>query len=81
MIEIVDPLKGLTWHNVVPACRACSYHKRNGFDTAIKRVREYLAANANRNEDDISLEYLYESEDEEPYVPPLLHWFFRAGGD
>jgi hypothetical protein len=31
----------------------------------------YLAANVNRSEDDINLEYHHESEDDEPYVPPL----------
>jgi hypothetical protein len=71
VIEVMNPYQGLVWSNIVPACRSCSYIKRTGFGTVQKRIEEYLLANRDRSEEDISLEYHYESEDDEPYVPPL----------
>ncbi len=78
-IETMNPVEGLTWHNVVPACRACSYHKRNGFEVARLRVQQYLTANANRTEDDINLEFLYEDDDHEPSIlGPMPEWMQRS---
>lgn len=71
VIEMMNPYEGLVWSNIAPACRSCSYIKRAGFGTVQKRIEEYLLANAGRSESDISLEYHYENEDDEPYVPPL----------
>lgn len=70
-IEMINPLAGLVWDNIVPMCRSCSQIKRTGWHNACTRIMTYLAANVNRSEDDINLEYHHESEDDEPYVPPL----------
>jgi hypothetical protein len=72
-IAMVNPLAGLTWENTAPICRVCSLHKRQGFDTAQRRVQSYLAANCNRTEDDIRLEY--DSDEEEIYIPDPLPIF------
>jgi len=69
-IAMVDPLRGLVWENVVPACRSCMVHKRHGFESALQRVRQYLSANSSRTEEDIRLEYSGEEPDE-VYVPDL----------
>lgn len=70
-IAMINPRAGLIWENIAPICRICSIHKRNGFETAQKRVEEYLLANTGSSEDDINLEYHYERDDDEPYVRPL----------
>lgn len=44
LIEMINPVKGLVYDNVVPACRACSKHYRRGFNTAEQRVKEFLAS-------------------------------------
>lgn len=61
-IEPMNPFAGLTWSNIVPACRSCSYIKRTGFGVVQKRILEYLLSNQNRDESDINLEYYYETE-------------------
>lgn len=71
MIEPMNPFAGLTWQNVVPACRSCSFIKRTGFGTVQKRVMEYLLSNVGRDESDINLEYLYESEDSLDIIAPV----------
>jgi hypothetical protein len=43
VIEIVDECKGLTHNNVVPACRVCSHYRKQPFEQAEMRVRQYLA--------------------------------------
>lgn len=70
-IEPMNPFAGLTWHNVVPACRSCSYLKRTGFGTVQKRIEEYLLANKDRDESSINLEYLYEPEDGLDIIAPV----------
>lgn len=42
VIERVEPSEGLTYANVVPACRACSKWWREGYDRMAMRVRKYL---------------------------------------
>jgi hypothetical protein len=44
IIEMVDPIKGLVYGNVIPACRACHVHKKHGFNTAEQRVKDFLAS-------------------------------------
>jgi hypothetical protein len=44
IIEMVNIDKGLVYDNVVPSCKACSHHKRYGFDVARERVRWYLSS-------------------------------------
>jgi len=58
VIEMVDPAKGLIYDNVVPSCKACSHHKRYGFDVAEDRVKWYLSSdreqhNTPQNEEEI----------------------------
>lgn len=62
VIEIVFRSAGLTWNNIIPACRSCSEIKRVGWEKACVRVMQYLAANEDRTEEDISLEYFAETE-------------------
>lgn len=42
VIEMVSPDKGLVYDNVVPACRACSKRRKEGYEEAEDRVRVYL---------------------------------------
>jgi hypothetical protein len=42
VIEIVERDRGLTYENVVPACRACSTRRHEGYQYAEDRVRFYL---------------------------------------
>lgn len=70
-IEPMNPFAGLTWSNVVPACRSCSYLKRTGFGTVQKRIEEYLLANKDRDESSINLEYIYEDPDEDYTIAPV----------
>lgn len=42
VIEMISPNKGLTYDNVVPACRACSKRRNEGYETAEYRVKQYL---------------------------------------
>jgi len=69
-IEIISPLGGLVWDNIVPMCRSCSQIKHVGWDNTCTRIMTYLTANTGRSEDDINLEYLYES-DEAPDIAPV----------
>lgn len=41
-IEMVNPIAGFTWENVVPICRACAVHKHHSFEDAQTRVQAYL---------------------------------------
>lgn len=50
IIEMVEPAKGLVYDNVVPSCKACSHHKRYGFDVAEDRVRQYLSSDRVQHE-------------------------------
>jgi hypothetical protein len=43
VIEIVDERKGLSHNNVVPSCRVCSHYRKQPFEQAEIRVRQYLA--------------------------------------
>src|SRR5437879_1602486 len=43
VIEMVRPSEGLTYDNVVPACRACSRLRKEGHENAEERVRLYLS--------------------------------------
>lgn len=43
VIEMVSRDKGLIYDNVVPACRACSKRRREGYEEAEDRVRVYLS--------------------------------------
>lgn len=63
-IAMLNPIAGLVWENVVPVCRSCSQHLHHGFETALKKAREYLTANVGRTEEDIRLEDV-ELDDEE----------------
>jgi hypothetical protein len=42
VIERFIPVHGLTYHNVIPACRACSHRRKEGYDKAEIRVGHYL---------------------------------------
>jgi hypothetical protein len=42
VIEMVNKDRGLTYDNVVPACRACSKRRGEGYHCAEDRVRFYL---------------------------------------
>jgi hypothetical protein len=44
VIELVSRDKGLVYDNVVPACRACSRRRQDGYEEAEDRVRVYLTA-------------------------------------
>jgi hypothetical protein len=68
-IEMMNPYQGLTWSNIVPACRSCSHIKRTGFGAIQQRIEKYLLANQGRDESDINLEFLYEPED----TPDIAH--------
>lgn len=70
-IEPMNPYAGLTWSNIVPACRSCSYIKRTGFGVVQQRILQYLLANKDRSEDDINLEFLYEPEDGPDIIAPV----------
>jgi len=43
VIEMVERNKGLVYDNVVPACRACSKRRQEGYEEAEDRVRIYLS--------------------------------------
>lgn len=43
VIEMISRDKGLVYHNVVPACRACSKRRQEGYEEAEDRVRVYLS--------------------------------------
>lgn len=42
VIEMVSHDKGLVYDNVIPACRACSKRRKEGYEEAEDRVRVYL---------------------------------------
>jgi len=42
-IEMVAPDDGLTYANVVPCCQSCHVRRDEGYETAEKRVRQYLS--------------------------------------
>lgn len=44
VIELVTRNKGLVYDNVVPACRACSRRRQDGYEEAEDRVRWYLSS-------------------------------------
>lgn len=44
VIEMVRRDAGLCYDNVVPACRACSTRRQDGYEEAEDRVRWYLSA-------------------------------------
>jgi hypothetical protein len=44
VIEMVSRDKGLVYDNVVPACRACSRRRQDGYEEAEDRVRWYLTS-------------------------------------
>lgn len=44
VILMIDDSKGLTYNNIIVACKACAKHHREGFDTAMERVKLYLAS-------------------------------------
>lgn len=44
VIEMVSRDRGLVYDNVVPACRACSRRRQDGYEHAEDRVRVYLSA-------------------------------------
>lgn len=71
VIEPINQFAGLSWNNVVPMCRSCSYVKRTGFGTLLQRVLKYLLANEGRDESSINLEYLYEPEDGPDLIAPV----------
>lgn len=50
IIERVIPVHGLVYENVVPACRACSRRRGEGYDQAEIRVLHYLSQE--KNDDD-----------------------------
>ena len=43
LIEMVAPLDGLTYENVVTCCRGCHEHKWHGWEASVQRVQEYLS--------------------------------------
>lgn len=43
IIEMISRDKGLVYDNVVPACRACSKRRKEGYEEAEDRVRAYLS--------------------------------------
>lgn len=71
VIEPMNQYAGLSWDNVVPMCRSCSYVKKTGFGTIQQRVLKYLLANKDRDESSINLEYLYEPEDGLDIIAPV----------
>ncbi len=48
LIERVDSEGGLTYDNVVPACRPCSDRRAEGYEKAESRVRSYLSIEKGR---------------------------------
>src|ERR1700739_1216103 len=43
VIEMYDRTKGLTYDNVIPACKACVAMRRGGIEEAEKRIGTYLS--------------------------------------
>lgn len=71
VIDMVSPIAGLTWQNVVPACRSCAAIKRVGWENACARVMLYLTANMDRSEADANLEYFSEPEGGPDLIAPV----------
>lgn len=66
-IEMVEREKGLVKGNVVPICKSCLAHRKEGWSAAVTRVQEYLLSG---NGDETGKRYPYDREEdiEEVYV-------------